>query len=122
VFRFAAISALAVAVAGLMVAAPSASAATALTVTGSAPATAHGPGTVPFSYGLQVATELESVTVTTNQDAFLPADATSVTLDGAAVPATGITRTGGNLAIPLGPLATGAHTLTFAALVQATRP
>jgi hypothetical protein len=91
----------------------------AVTLTGSAPATAHGPGTVTFTYAIDVQTANDTTTFTTDQDAALPALDTGVTLDGAAVPASQIVQVGKDIAVQAGPdpldgLATGAHTITFA--------
>jgi hypothetical protein len=109
------------AVTGLVVwAPPSAAAAEPVVVTGSAPHAAHGPGTVPFSYALQVARDLDSATVATHQDAFLPADATSVTFDGAAIGSADLRVSGGNLTIVLGAVPAGSHMLKFNALLQGT--
>jgi hypothetical protein len=100
--------------------APPAAAADPVVVTGSAPATAHGPGTVPFSYTIQVAADLDSAMITSHQDAFLPADAASLSFDGTPVPAAAITVAGGNFTADLGVVAAGQHIVTFNALVQAT--
>jgi hypothetical protein len=106
--------------AGLVMWAPSASAADPLVVAGSAPATAHGPGSVRFTYTLQVASGLDSVTATTIQDLVLPAKAASVKFDGVPVAAGNVTASGGNITVTLGTVATGTHVLSFDALVQAT--
>jgi len=97
-----------------------ASAAPALAITGSAPPSAHGRGTVPFTFTLAAGADLDSVLVKTSMDAFIPADASSVKFDSAAVAAASVTRTGGDLMVALGAVATGTHSLTFNALVQAT--
>jgi hypothetical protein len=91
-----------------------------LVVAGSAPAAAHGPDSVPFTYLLQVATELDSVTVTTLQDSHLPAEAASVEVDGTVLDSSAVTQSGGNLTLTLGAVSAGAHTLTFDALLEAT--
>jgi LPXTG-motif cell wall-anchored protein len=97
-----------------------AAAADPLVVTGSAPATAHGPGSVPFTYTLQVSSGLDSVTAATVQDPVLPADAASVNFDGVPVAAAKVTASGANLTIALGALPVGTHVLSFDARVQAT--
>jgi hypothetical protein len=92
----------------------------ALTVSGSAPATAHGPGTVPFTFTINAASDLDSLSVTTMQDAFLPADPSSVALDGIPVAAAQVSHSGGNITATLGAVAAAVHHLTYEAFIQAT--
>jgi hypothetical protein len=105
--------------AGLLIVAAPAMAADPPTLTGSAPVAAHGPGTVRFTYTIDVAIGLDSAELATDQDSLLPADAGSVTVDGHAVARSQITVSGKNLTIPLGTVATGTHTVKFSARVPA---
>ncbi len=94
-----------------------------VTMTGSAPATAHGPGTLTFTYTIVVPTGgITATTFTTAQDPALPALAQGVTLDGAAVPAGQITPlpAPSDITVQLGALAAGSHTVTFDATVGTT--
>lgn len=93
------------------------------TLTGSAPAYAHGPGQITFSYRIVLTDPVASAILTTRQAAALPADPAGVLLDGVAVPPTQVSqpdsvdiavRTG---ALPTDVLAAGTHTLTFQATV-----
>jgi hypothetical protein len=94
------------------------------TITGSAPATAHGPGTITFSYDIELAAPVDSASITTQQPAELPANTTSVLLDGTPVPAAQISRpdprdiTVQVGALPTDGLAAGSHTLSFTAAVS----
>src|SRR5215471_7613168 len=105
--------------AGLLILAGPAVAADPPTLTGSAPVAAHGPGMVRFTYTIDVTVGLDSAELATDQDALLPADAGSVTVDGTAVARSLITVSGGDLTIPLGTVAAGAHTAKFTARVPA---
>ena len=105
--------------AGLLIVSAPAMAADPPTLTGSAPVAAHGPGTVRFTYTIDVAIGLDSAELATDQDSLLPADAGSVTVDGHAVARSQITVSGKNLTIPLGTVATGIHTVKFSARVPA---
>jgi hypothetical protein len=92
------------------------------TLTGTAPATAHSPGSVTFTYTVNVPFATQATTFTTHQDAALPATATGVTLDGAAVPAAQITQSGADITIQVGAdpfdgLTAGTHTIAFSATV-----
>jgi hypothetical protein len=109
----------ATAVAGLFILAAPAVAADPPTLTGSAPVAARGPGMVWFTYTIDVVVGLDSAKLTTHQDSLLPADAGSVTFDGTAVARSQIAVSGGDLTIPLGTVATGAHTVRFTARVPA---
>ena len=110
----------AIAVSGLLTVAWPAAAAQPPTLSGSAPTSAHGPGIIAFTYNIQVPADLDAAALSTHQAALLPANATSVTLDGAAVAASQITVTGGDLTIALGVVPAGAHTVRFTARVPAT--
>lgn len=94
------------------------------TITGSAPATAHGPGTITFSYDIELTATVDSASITTSQPAELPANATGVTLDGTPVPAAQISRPDSRDitvqvgALPTDGLTAGSHTLTFTAAVS----
>ena len=103
--------------AGLLIVSAPAMAADPPTLTGSAPVAAHGPGTVRFTYTIDVAVGLDSAELATHQDALLPADAGSVTVDGTALARAQITVSGRDLTIPLGTVAAGAHTVRFSARV-----
>lgn len=91
------------------------------TLTGSAPATVHGPGQITFSYSIALADPVNSAVLTTHQDAALPADIAGVRLDGVAVPAAQISRPDSvDIAVRTGPgptdgLDAGTHTITFQA-------
>jgi hypothetical protein len=61
-------------VAGLLGTAPRAGAAEPPTITGSAVHAAHGPGTIWFTYTVQVSSEVDLAELTTHQDALLSAD------------------------------------------------
>ncbi len=100
-----------------------AGAATPAPLTGSAPAYAHRPAQITFSYSITLADPLTSAVLTTHQDAALHADLAGVQVDGVAVPPTQVSRpdsvdiairTG---ALPTDVLAAGAHTITFLATV-----
>ena len=88
---------------------------------GTAPASAHGPGTVTFSYTITLPDPVDAVLFSTHQAAELPAATTGVLLDGAPVPAGQISRpTPDDIAVQAGPaasdgLAAGSHTLSFTA-------
>jgi len=69
-----------------------AGAATPAPLTGSAPAYAHGPAQITFSYSITLADPLTSAVLTTHQDAALPADLVGVQVDGVAVPPTQVSR------------------------------
>ncbi|HET6209395.1 MAG TPA: hypothetical protein VFD94_03385 [Jatrophihabitans sp.] len=92
-------------------------------IAGSAPARAHGPGSVTFSYDLELAAPVDSASITTHQPAELPASNTGVLLDGVPVPAAQISRpdpadiTVQAGALPTDGLAAGSHTLSFSAAV-----
>ncbi|MGI8665995.1 MAG: hypothetical protein ACR2N4_08185 [Jatrophihabitans sp.] len=94
-------------------------------LTGSAPATAHGPGTVSFSYTLVLPTAVDATVFTTHQAAELPASSTGVLLDGVAVPAAQLSRPDpADLAIQAGAdpadgLSAGSHTVTVTATLAA---
>lgn len=96
-----------------------------VTLTGSAPAMAHGAGTLPFTYTIDLPVAVDSTVLTTHQDAALPASVSGVTLDGSAVPQSQVSRPDSvDIAIQTGPLATdglsaGTHTITFLAAVGA---
>lgn len=102
---------------------PGALQAAAVVLTGSAPASAHGPGTVAFSYTIEVPVELGSTVFTTTQPDELPALSTGVLLDGQPVPAARISRPDLNdIAVQTGAtaaggLAAGTHTLSFSASI-----
>ena len=87
-----------------------------VTLIGSAPATASGPGTVTFSYAVNTPDPLTAVTLQTHQDALLPALASPVTLDGTAIAAPNtVTPASPDIAVQLPTLAAGNHVITFAA-------
>ncbi|MGX7677847.1 hypothetical protein ACSMXN_02995 [Jatrophihabitans sp. DSM 45814] len=96
-----------------------------VSVTGSAPATVHGPGTVIFSYSIDVLSNIGSTTLTTHQPAELPALVAGVTLDGLPVPAGQVSQpdsvdiTVQTGADPTDGLAAGTHIITFVATVGA---
>jgi hypothetical protein len=104
-------SVLAVGVAG------NASAVVGVSLTGAAPATAIGPSSVLFRYTVSTPDDLTAVTMQTHQDALLPADPASVTLDGVAVPAADVTSAGNDLTIATATLATGDHVIAYQATV-----
>ncbi len=89
------------------------------TIVGSAPAVAHGAGTVTFSYTIVLPSAVDSTVLTTHQPIQLPAQTGGVTLDGVAVPVGQVTRPSAvDIAIQTGPnpvdgLAAGSHTITF---------
>src|SRR6185503_3808669 len=93
------------------------------TITGSAPATAHGPGSITVSYDIELTAAVDSASITTSQPAELPANVTGVKLDGVPVPAAQISRpdpldiTVQVGALPTDGLAAGSHTLSFTAAV-----
>jgi hypothetical protein len=93
------------------------------TLTGSAPSSAHGPGTITFTYTIDLPAAVDSAMFTTHQPAALPAIVSGVTLDGTAVPAGQVTRPNSlDIAVQTGANATdglsaGAHTITFLATV-----
>jgi hypothetical protein len=100
-----------------------------VTLAGVAPATAHEPGTVRFTYTVDVAgADIDATVFTTHQDVELPVavSTAAVTLDGVAVPAGQITQTVvGDIAVQVGAnpadgLTMGAHTLAFNATVGTT--
>jgi hypothetical protein len=100
-----------------------------VTLAGVAPATAHGPGTVRFTYTVGVAgADVDATVFTTHQDVELPvlASTAGVTLDGVAVPTGQITQTAiGDITVQVGAdpadgLTVGAHTLAFNAIVGTT--
>lgn len=88
---------------------------------GTAPASAHGPGTVTFSYTITLPDPVDALLFSTHQAAELPAATTGVLLDGSPVPAGQISRpTPDDIAVQAGPaasdgLAAGTHTLSFTA-------
>ncbi len=101
-----------------------ASAAPAATLVGSAPASAHGPGTVTFSYAITLPSDVDAAVFSTRQAAALPADPTSVMVDGVAVPPAQISEPSTiDIAVHAGPtpadgLTAGPHTVTFTAPVS----
>jgi hypothetical protein len=106
----------------LALAGPAGAVPPAVTLTGSAPAVAHGPGTVTFTYTAVVTSTIDTTTFLTHQDPALPALSTGVTLDGAAVPAGQVIQVGGDIGVqvgadPLAGLTIGTHTITFTASV-----
>jgi LPXTG-motif cell wall-anchored protein len=94
-----------------------------VSITGSAPASTHGPGSLTFSYDIELSVPVDSTTITTHQPTELPADTTGVRLDGAPVPAAQISRPDPvDITVQTGPLPTdglaaGSHTLTFTVTV-----
>jgi LPXTG-motif cell wall-anchored protein len=110
--------------AGVLSLARPAGAAPGLTLAGAAPASAHGPGSITFTYTIVAPTPVDAAAFTTRQDAALPARTTGATLDGAAVPAAQISQSGASdIAIQVGPadgLAAGTHTITFQAAIGST--
>jgi hypothetical protein len=94
-----------------------------VSITGSAPASVHGPGSLTFSYDIELTAPVDSTTITTHQPVELPANTTGVRLDGAPVPAAQISRPDAvDITVQTGPLATdglaaGSHTLTFTVAV-----
>ncbi len=100
-----------------------------VTLAGVAPATAHGPGTVRFTYTVGVAgSDIDATVFTTHQDVGLPVAVAiaGVTLDGVAVPAGQLTQTGaGDITVQVGAdpadgLSVGTHTVAFNATVGTT--
>lgn len=95
------------------------------TITGSAPATAHGPGTITVSYDIELTAAVDSASITTHQPTELPANTAGVTLDGVPVPAAQISRPDPrDITVQAGPLPTdglaaGSHTLSFTVAVSA---
>ncbi|HEX4726522.1 MAG TPA: hypothetical protein VH298_01915 [Jatrophihabitans sp.] len=94
------------------------------TITGSAPATAHGPGNISFSYDIELTAAVDSASITTSQPAELPANVSGVKLDGVPVPAAQISRpdpldiTVQVGALPTDGLTAGSHTLSLTAAVS----
>ena len=84
-----------------------------------APAVAHTPQRVVFTYTITVPAAISATTFTTHQPAALPAATTGATLDGTPVPTAQVTRAGTvDITIQTGAapgdgLAAGAHTITF---------
>lgn len=108
-------------VAGAVTLAARADAAPVITLGGSAPAIAHAPGTVLFTYTFVVPFGVESAILRTHQPVLLPALTTGVTLDDVAVPGGQVSQpssvdidvdTG---ATTLNPLTSGTHVITFRA-------
>lgn len=90
-------------------------------LTGSAPASAHGPASITISYTIVLPTAVDATLLTTHQPAELPAAETGVTLDGVAVPAGQLSRPDPtDIAIQTGAdasdgLPAGSHTIAFTA-------
>ncbi|UQX87787.1 LPXTG cell wall anchor domain-containing protein [Jatrophihabitans telluris] len=94
-----------------------------VTLTGSAPTTATGPGTVGLTYLLRTTHPLTGVAFGTHQDAALPALAATVTVNGTAVDPATVTSTAGDLSFALGTagaLPAGTYRIVFRATVSAT--
>ena len=87
-------------------------------LSGSAPPAPHGPSAFTFEYLIEGTSALTSALLTTHQDAALPALTGGVTLDGTAVPAGQVSSPdAGDIAVTLGELSAGTHTVTFTATV-----
>jgi hypothetical protein len=108
-------------VAGAIFAAARADAAPLVTLSGSAPAVAHAPGTVLFTYTVVLPFDVDSAVLKTHQPVALPALTTGVTLDEVAVPSGQISQPSSvdidvdAGASALNPLTSGTHVITFQA-------
>ncbi|HTZ42812.1 MAG TPA: hypothetical protein VMB79_03045 [Jatrophihabitans sp.] len=90
---------------------------------GSAPAAAHGPATITYSYTVTLPSAVDATVFTTRQDAAVPAATTGVLLDGVAVPAGQVSRPSSiDIAVQTGAspadgLAAGTHTFSFTSTI-----